>query len=355
VTTPQAQARGPASEPEASLRGLVGAWAEFLGKVECRAQATVLSYRRAVERFLDDAAQEVRPRDLTRGALERHLKRLAYSGKGASSRARALTAIRDFMRYLVGHGVLAVNPAEEIRSPRAYRRERATLTVAETLLFLGWQKLRLPPAPRAFRALRDLTLWAVAYAAALRASEIGRLRCDSVLWHERDLMFSVLVTRAKHARADSRLVLPVDVSRLLGAYLEARRARGVASPYLFPSERGEAPLGARQVHRLFHERLAAAGIEPRGRRLSPHCLRHSRATHLLEAGVDIRAVQAMLRHATLATTGEYVHTDEAKIIRYLRKKEPLDLRRRKRPSRARGALGSLAQELLQGDVAAAGP
>lgn len=335
----------PAVNGGGELDAFLDGWIALLGEVEGRAPRTVTAARFAVERFLGDLGAAPTVGDLTRAAVERHLRRLFVRGLGEAARAKALRSIRSFLRYLVGHRMLEHNPANEIRAPRTYSRERPTLSLTETRRLLGLDGTRVQ-LPRTFIGLRNLVLLAVTYAAGLRASEIGPLRTDDLGWGEDTSLFSVLVARAKGARRDERLQLPVDISRLLGFYLDLRRGEpsAVGSPYLFVGRQGS-PLTSRQVHRIFKERLKAAKIEARGRRLSPHVLRHSRATHLLEAGFDVRSVQTMLRHGSLETTAGYLHTSEEKIARYLLRKEPLEAHRKRAQPQLRGAMKALLDEL----------
>lgn len=325
----------PASPP---LAERVAEWALYLRQVEGRAASTVRVYRRSVELFLADSGPRAAA-EVTRQALEQHLKRLAFAGRSASTIARALHAIRNWCRYLRAHGELEVNPAAEIRPPRRYRRERPVLTIEEVKRLIDPPQRSRSGRP-VWARLRDAALWGVVYAAGLRAGEAGRLRVDEIQWDEDALLFSVLVAHAKSADADERIPLPASVGRIVGAYLAARSEAGISSPWLFPSARRLRPLGGRQLHRLFLERVVLAGIEPRGRRLSPHLLRHTRATHLLRAGVDIRTVQAMLRHSSLETTARYLHSDQSRRLSAVRR-DPLEGKRRPAPH-----FGSALRELL---------
>lgn len=328
------------------LDDLFESWQERLRVVEGRAEATCKAYRIAVANLLQDSGAQA-PGDLTPAAIERHLKRLALAGRSAATRAGALHAIRGFCRYLLGHGLLATNPTSSIHPPRQYRREFGVLTVEEVKRLIDPPKVnrRRPVWIR----LRNASLWGVVYAAGLRASEAGQLRVEDVKWDEEVLLFSVLVVRAKSSYSDERIPLPSTVSRVLGAYLSARSEAGVTSPLLYPSMRRGRALDGGQVHRMFKERVVEAGIETRGRRLSPHILRHSRATHLLRAGVDIRTVQAMLRHASLTTTARYLHSDEQRRLSAVRR-DPLEGKRRAAPSP-----GTALRELLGEFGSARGP
>lgn len=312
--------------PLGEIGGWVDRWVSFLDLVEGRKPQTAAAYRFAVDRFLADA-KITRPAEITREAIEGHSKRQAISGLGTSTRTRSLQAIGQFSKYLVAHGELPANPAAGIRAPRAYRSEKSILTVLETkLLIYGGLDERLEP--RGFLAFRSRVLWSVAYSAALRAAEIGRLRVADVAWHSDEGLYSILIAHGKHSRSDERIPLPRQASQMLAAYLAQLPKHAGKSPYLFPGVRRATPLTGRFIQELFAKALRDRKIEPRGRRLSPHTLRHSRATHLLDAGWDIRAVQTLLRHRSIQTTAAYLHTSEAKIMRYLKRQDPLEGKRR---------------------------
>lgn len=112
------------------MQDLLHRWIEFLEHVEGLSPRSTLAYRRAVESFLA-AAEITRAEEIDRASIERYAKRQSYAGKGESTRTRTIQALRGFCKYLCAHGILAANPALEIRSPRAYRRERSILTLQE--------------------------------------------------------------------------------------------------------------------------------------------------------------------------------------------------------------------------------
>ncbi len=316
--------------------GLEG-WTGYLTSVRGLAPATVARYRFLVEQLVGTIAD---PCQLDRPLIEAHLQRLYLCGRGATVRRVALVAVRSYCEWLAAHGVLATNPAARLRGPRGYRKEKPHLTVGEVEKLIWGEREALP---RDLLELRNRVLLAVTYVAGLRASEPGRLRVNGLLWDEARQAFSVLVEDGKAAGGDVRLHLNRRVSRLLGAFLPLRERAHSGSPWVFPPVRGDRPLSRAAVEKLFERRLGQSGIEAKGRRLTPHALRHSIATHLLEAGWDPKTVQAHLRHASLETTGEYLHTSTRKITRAFDRRDPLGARRQR--SQVRGALGELLREL----------
>src|SRR5262249_4312953 len=147
------------------------------------------------------------------------------------------------------------------------------------------------------------------------------LEAEGVVWHETGQIFSILVRRGKGSGQDMRLPLDRLVSRMLGMWLTVRPAGGVLWG------RALAPGAGREN---FLDRCAGGGVKATGRRLSPHILRHSLATHLLQEGVDIRQVQLLLRHQSIATTELYLHADVDRLGSVLIRKSPLEAGRRKK-------------------------
>lgn len=333
---------GPSTErgrPVNAIGELVSDWIETLHQVEGRGDRTCRSYRGAVSRFLEDLELE-HVSELTRAAVERHVKRLALAGVGRSRLASVIVAIRAFCRWLVGHRLLDRNPLLELRAPRPYRKAKRPLTVDEVkrLLLGGGGGL-----PRSRDELISTVAFAVAYGGALRPGEIGSLRLTDVEWHEDELMFTVLLRHAKHAEGDQRQPLGVPVSRLLGAYLQLR-PQLAGGPWLFPGK-GDRPLTERAVTRLFEELVARRGIPAKGRAMTPKILRTSRCTHLLNEGNHPKWVQRFMRHRSVETTMDhYSWVDDDSSLRMLRRRDPL-LGRRAATAPVQGAFRLLLEEL----------
>jgi site-specific recombinase XerC len=285
-----------------------------------------------VERLLEDVAQPIT--QLDQRLIEKHLRRLHVAGRGESVRRGVVVAIRSLGEWCLAHGIIESNPGASLSGPRPYRREIKVLTVAEVgRLLWGESPGTLPRDPV---EMRNRVLLGVAYVAGLRASEIGPLEAEGVVWRETGQIFSILVRRGKGSGQDVRLPLDRPVSRMLGVWLATKPA----GRFLWGR-----PLTRGAVRNIFLDRCAEVGIEATGRRLSPHILRHSVATHLLQEGVDIRQVQLLLRHRSIATTELYLHADVDRLGSVLIRKSPLERARRKKVAPLRPALEQLLGEL----------
>ncbi|WHZ15868.1 MAG: Site-specific tyrosine recombinase XerD [Nitrospira sp.] len=263
---------------------------------------TLSAYRRDVgtfQRYLRDEgiydARQVSPPFLS-GFLE-HLHR---SGLAPSSRARSLAAVRSFFRFLKQEGLVPADPTVSLRSTTRARRLPKTLSLEEVTRLLDLPS-RLSPEDR-----RDRAMVEVLYAAGLRVSELVALRVDQC---NLDVGY-VGVT----GKGDKQRVVPIGrpaVERLQEYVLAARPAllKQRSSPFVFVTRRGT-PLTRQAFWKLLRIRAQRAGI---ARLPSPHMLRHSFATHLLQGGADLRSVQAMLGHADIATTQIYTHVDSSQL------------------------------------------
>jgi site-specific recombinase XerD len=307
-------------------------WTSFLVSVRGRTEGTARRYRRLVERLLREAGKPIT--ELSREDVERHLRRLHVAGRGESVRQGVVVAIRSLGEWCLAHGLMESNPWTSLSGPRPYQREIKVLSVAEiTRLLWGESPGTLPRDPQ---ELRDRVLLGVAYVAGLRASEIGPLEAEGVAWQEATQTFSVLVRHGKASGQDVRLPLDRPVSRMLGAWLAAR----APGRFLW----GQA-LTRWGVRKILLRRCAEVGIEAKGRRISPHVLRHSAATHLLQQGCDIREVQLLMRHRSIATTEKYLHAYVDRLGAVLVRKSPLEKRRRGKVVAVRPAMQMILGEL----------
>ena len=252
------------------------------------------------------------PRRIGRADVIGFLEALEARGVGARSRARALVAVRRFARFLLATGVLRTDPVEGVLAPRLPRALPKRLLPTEVEALLAATE---PDTPL---GLRDRAMLELAYGAGLRVSELVALPLAAL-----DRRAGVLRILGKGRR--ERLV-PVGEPALdaLDAWLRSgrprllRRARA-ATDAVFLSERG-APMTRQNFFARLRGLALRAGL-PRAR-VSPHVLRHAFATDLLEGGADLRAVQAMLGHADLATTQIYTHVTRSRLRETVEARHP---------------------------------
>jgi integrase/recombinase XerD len=231
-----------------------------------------------------------------RAEVQAHLAELVRIGLSPRSQARALSAIRSLHALLVAEKLAPLDPTDEIDAPRPGRRLPELLGREEI------EALLAAPDPRKAAGRRDRAMLELLYATGLRVSELVSLELNDV-----DLETRMLVARGKGSK---ERVVPVGAPAVeaLKAYLFGARdvlLRGRRSKDLFVTPRG-GRMTRQGFAKLLGRHARAAGIR---RRVSPHKLRHSFATHLLEGGADLRAVQAMLGHADVSTTQIYTHVD----------------------------------------------
>jgi integrase/recombinase XerC len=262
---------------------------------------TLAAYRRDIARVLDLAGgpgRAVAPEAWSRELLERALRDLYRTGHAAGSAARALAAWRSFSRFCVRRGVLERDPARSLAFPRLPRRLPRTLPSHD----LGAALDRLAGEDPVSR--RDRALIEVAYSAGLRVSELTGLNRGDV-----DRAGALLRVRGKGRR---ERIVPIGAGALaaLDRYLEsAARRAGPPDQPVFAGPRG-LRLSNRTVQRAVRARLAeVAG----GLGVTPHALRHSFASHLLDRGADLRAIQELLGHRSLASTQVYTHVSAARL------------------------------------------
>jgi integrase/recombinase XerD len=264
------------------------------------AEASVDAYARDVRRWIDDAARAGAGdwSEVTREQLLEHLGSLARRGISPRSQARALSAIRAFQRLLVAERIAPTDPTENVDAPRTRRALPRLLSRDEVDALLA------APDPRTVTGRRDRAMLEVLYASGLRVSELVSLSVNDVRLETR-----MILARGKGSK---ERIVPVGApaAEAVRAYLSTARERllrGRASKDLFVTPRG-ARMTRQGFWKLLNRYARGAGIR---RRISPHKLRHSFATHLLEGGADLRAVQAMLGHADIATTQIYTHVERS--------------------------------------------
>ena len=271
---------------------------DFLALESGHSANTVEAYLRDLRRMGDFAVSRgIRdPARLTRVQLREFVFLLKDLGLSPSSIRRSVSAIRTYYGFLLGEGRVKDDPSDRLESPRRGRVLPETLSVSEVEALLASPKVEQP------LAWRDRSLLELAYGAGLRVSELCSLGLT-------DLLLTENLIRVFGKGSKERLV-PIGRS-VIGAvsvYLHTMRPeldRGKSKGRVLLNARGE-PLSRVGAWGVVKRAAERAGIT---KRVTPHTLRHSFATHLLEGGADLRAVQEMLGHADLSTTQIYTHVD----------------------------------------------
>ena len=281
---------------------LVDAYLTHL-RVERRlADHTLESYGRDLQRLAEFAAALERPlHHLDRRDLERFVDGLMNEGLSPRSVARTVAAVRGFYRFAVLARHLDANPADDLQAPRAWPALPKCLAVDEVDKLIEQPDIQTP------RGLRDRALIEVLYATGLRVSELIRLRASDL-----NLEGGYLSTVGKGSK---QRIVPIgdQASEWLTRYIRDGRPkllRQRTSPWLFVNAKQGSSLSRVGFWKVLKTYGRAAGLS---RTLSPHVLRHSFATHLLEHGADLRSIQMMLGHADLSTTQIYTHVLEARL------------------------------------------
>jgi integrase/recombinase XerD len=251
--------------------------------------------------------------------LVKFLEALARRGLSARSRARMLAAVRMLFAYLLRERILDTSPTQDLQLPRLPARLPRSLSRADVLQLIEPPappgRTKPPAAAAALRAARDAAMVELIYATGLRVSEVVSLKVNQL---NLEAGFVTVVGKGRKER-----VVPVGqfACGRVREYLADTRPvllRGRASPYLFVSARAK-PLTRRAFGALLSKRARRAGV--RGK-VSPHTLRHAFATHLVDGGADLRAVQMMLGHADIATTQVYTHVARDRLREVHRKFHP---------------------------------
>ncbi|WP_163265878.1 site-specific tyrosine recombinase XerD [Chelativorans alearense] len=300
----------------------IEAFLEMMAAERGASDNTLASYRRDLEdadAFLEAAESGLA--GASPAGIRAYLGDMAGRGFAATTQARKLSALRQFFKFLYAEGLRGDDPTGVLDSPKKGRPLPKTLSEAETGLLLerAAQEARaaVEGSPERIAAQRLSTLLEVLYASGLRVSELVSLPVTVALRDER--FFTV---RGKGGK--ERIVPLSGKARAAVALWLAERARHptlAESPWLFPaaSERGHLP---RQVFARELKGLAArAGIA--SAKVSPHVLRHAFASHLLQNGADLRAVQQLLGHSDISTTQIYTHVLEKRLQELVQKHHPL--------------------------------
>ncbi|MDH3545341.1 MAG: site-specific tyrosine recombinase XerD [Desulfuromonadales bacterium] len=266
------------------------------------ANNTLDAYGRDLARYLDylESQKIVALENISAAIVLRFLSHLKNAGLSPRSRARALAALRTFHKFLVREKITKDNPTDQVVSPKSLT------ALPHTLAPLDVESLLSSPKGDSALAWRDRAMLEIIYATGLRVSELVSLKLS-------DLQMDVGYLTAFGKRSKQRIVpLGETAIAALQEYLQNGRPgleKQKGSHFLFLNRSGEG-LTRQGFWKIIKRRALEAGIS---QSITPHTMRHSFATHLLENGADLRSVQAMLGHADISTTQIYTHVTRERL------------------------------------------
>ena len=287
-----------ASSPEDALRLFL----EYLAVEKGLARNTILSYARDIRKFLGFVkAGKLAWNRVPEETVVRFIHKESRAGLSARSLARLISALRSFFKFLLLSGFVKMDPSSQLTTPSTWRSLPKFLTVKEV------EELLRAPDDKKPRGVRDRAMLEVLYGSGLRVSELASLRLAEV-----NLEDGFLVCRGKGGK---ERIVPLGRSACDAAkrYLAEVRPLVVSGERdeLFLSRRGK-PFSRQGLWKLIRQHAREAGLAAK---ISPHILRHSFATHLLERGADLRSVQLMLGHSQITTTQIYTHVSRERLRR----------------------------------------
>jgi len=295
--------------------GWIEAFLEMMAVERAAARNTLTAYEKDLadaQGFLAGCGRDVA--DAAAEDIEAYFQHLGVKGLSAATAARRRASVRGLYRFALGEGWRADDPSRRVDAPKQGRPLPKVLSREDVNRLIAAAGARDGAA-----GLRLACLVELIYASGLRVSEVLALPVAAIA---RDPAY--LIVKGKGGK--ERLAPLNEAARIaVRAYLPGRPgffAKGVKdSPWLFPSRAGGGRLTARRFAQLLDEAAMGAGIDPA--KVSPHVLRHAFATHLLEGGADLRAVQTLLGHADIATTQIYTHVTSDRLKAVVEEKHPL--------------------------------
>ena len=270
---------------------------------------TVKSYQRDLNNFLA-FTKTAKPKHIDRHRILIYIDRLYDQSFSVSSVERKLACLKSFFHYLLREGEIEADPTRDIKLPKKAKRLPKALSISETI------KLISAPREKNYIALRDTALLELLYATGMRASEVVGLNTS-------DINQEVSFVKCLGKGSKERMVLIGEpAAHALDNYLAHSRpallARQKANAVFLNQYGGRLP--ARKIQKILDKCAQKAGLE---KKVHPHVLRHTFATHLLDGGADLRVVQELLGHAQLATTQVYTHVSQSQARKIYQSAHPM--------------------------------
>jgi tyrosine recombinase XerC len=294
----------------------IGSFLDYLTYERNVSPNTIAAYRDDLESFtaflcndyFTMSREQLELRRVDHLAVRAYLAHLARRKLSRSSIARHLSALRTFFKYLVREGVVEANPARSVTTPKREKHLPAVMQTSDVALLLE------QPDPSAPLGARDAAFLELLYASGLRIGELTGIDID-------DLELRARLVKV-HGKGSKERIVPfgTKAEAALRAWLAVRGelVRDAEEQAVFVNYKG-ARITTRSVRRLFEGYVRKAALQAG---ISPHTLRHSFATHLLNAGADLRGIQELLGHASLSTTQKYTHLNDWQLIAVYKKAHP---------------------------------
>lgn len=295
---------------------LIPVFLDRLAKKPDASPHTLRAYRTDLARFARFLEQELTdPLNVTHLQLRKFVASLRHAGAAKSSIARKLSALRSLYKHLCEEGLLESNPIKALRNPKRAEHQPHILTVDEILRLFETLNGASPAD------LRDRAIVETLYSTGMRRSELAALNVKDL-----DFISETVVVMGKR-RKERICFLGSHAIKALRAWFDARgispaAAASCREPLFINLDKGHPKqrLSDRSIARCLARRLTLAGLSNKA---TPHTLRHSFATHMLDCGADLRTVQEMLGHASLASTQIYTHLSAARLRQVYEKAHPL--------------------------------
>ncbi len=275
------------------------AFIAYLASERAVSPHTISAYSSDLVQFIKAIEEHGAPLD--RSGIDTYLEEMRRRGKGTRSIVRAISALRGFFRFLIASGKLTKDPMEDVETPRFHPPIPRFLTEEEMVELLGLPK----DSPLSFR---DRAILELLYASGLRVSELIGLKKTDV-----NLEAGFLLALGKRSK-ERAVPLSTYAKEAIEAYLSQAKPKG---PFLFPNRQGN-PMTRQAVWKIIRRYASLLGKED----VSPHTIRHTFATHLLEGGADLRSVQLLLGHEDISTTQIYTHVDSKRLRQVHKKHHP---------------------------------
>lgn len=271
---------------------LLKMYQQYLAEVKNSSENTLSSYSRDIEQYLHWLEGEGRsPEDASQIDVDHYIKYLLSLGKSVATATRSLASLKSFYSYLLREGIVSVNPAKGVALEKVERKLPQVLTSKEVELFLE------QPDPRDTKGCRDKAMLELLYATGIRVTELIDLNLEH-------LNLSAGFLRCVSKKKERIIPLYSTAIRALADYIEHVRPQLIEQPderALFVNMNGSR-MSRQGFWKIIKHYQDQAGIQ---KEITPHTLRHSFATHLLENGADLRSIQEMLGHADIASTQVY--------------------------------------------------